>query len=466
MAEASNTHIMIVGAGLAGALMACYLGKAGFKVTVYERRPDPRIHGFVGGRSINLALAQRGITALKEVGLAEKVLSRAIPMYGRMIHDIHGNTRFQPYSGNPDDAIYSVQRGQLNITLLDGAQQYENVTIHFDHRCIDIDLDQPAAHFHNTRTGQKVHAHADLIIGADGAYSAVRSRMQKEERFNFSQEYLNHGYKQLDIPSAADIPSNPYSPQVRPDEAAHLDGFAMEPNALHIWPRGGYMMIALPNLDRTFTCICFWPYQGDSSFASIKSDTDIEPFFQERFPDAVPLMPTLRETYTANPASSLVTVRCMPWHYKDKVVLIGDASHAIVPFYGQGMNAAFEDCRILNQYIHQFNQQWDIVLERFTNDRKPHADAIADLALANFIEMRDTVASPLFRARKTLENTLHRWMPKAFVPLYNMVCFSDIPYADAIKRAASQWRLLIAVAAALFVIVTALLLGLITLLVT
>lgn len=442
---------MIIGAGLAGALMACYLGQAGYRVSVYERRPDPRVHGFVGGRSINLALSTRGITALAEVGLSDKVLAQAIPMRGRMVHDIEGNLNFQPYSSNPEDAIHSVDRGQLNIALLEAADEHANVTLHFEHRCLNIDPETPSASFENMSEGEFAETRANVLIGADGAFSAVRGRLQKEDRFNYSQAYLEHGYKELVIPPAAEIPGH---------SGNDYDGFAMEPNALHIWPRGGYMMIALPNQDRTFTCTCFWPYRGEASFEAIQSEGDIEPFFRKHFRDAVPLMPTLRETYMSNPTSSLVTVRCAPWHYKDKVVLIGDAAHAIVPFFGQGMNAAFEDCRILNQYIQQFAPQWDIVLETFSVKRKPHADAIADMALANFIEMRDKVASPLFRATKKLDNALHRWLPNTFVPLYNMVSFSNIPYAEARARADGQKRMLITGAISLLLVLIVLTIGL------
>lgn len=456
MPESADSHIMIIGAGLGGALMACYLGKAGYRVSVYERRPDPRINGFVGGRSINLALSTRGITALEEVGLADKVLAQAIAMRGRMMHDTESNLAYQAYSANPQDAIHSVDRGKLNITLLEAADSYDNVTLHFDHRCLNIEPETASASFEHIPAGEFIEAYADLLIGADGAFSAVRGRLQREDRFNYSQEYLEHGYKELVIPPAAEIPGF---------AGKDYDGFAMEPHALHIWPRGGYMMIALPNQDKTFTCTCFWPFRGETGFEAIKSEADIELFFRKHFPDAVPLMPTLRETYMSNATSSLVTVRCFPWHYKDKVVLLGDAAHAIVPFFGQGMNAAFEDCRVLNEYIKQFGPNWAIVLETFTMKRKVNVDAIADMALANFIEMRDKVASPLFRWRKKVDNALHRWMPHAFMPQYNMVSFSNIPYAEARARAQGQNRLLAGIGIALLLILALGLLGVIALIV-
>jgi kynurenine 3-monooxygenase len=461
--DPERTHIMIVGAGLAGALMACYLGRAGYRVTVYERRPDPRVHGFVGGRSINLALSTRGITALDEVGLAGRILEQAIPMRGRMMHPPpphEDELVFQPYSANSSDAINSVDRGRLNITLIDAADAHENVTMHFDHRCVGVDLDRPLAVFE--APGRFVECAADVIIGADGAFSAVRGQMQKLDRFEYSQHYLEHGYKELTIPPASEIPG--YSELGPP---GGFDGFAMEPHALHIWPRGGSMMIALPNMDRSFTCTCFWPYRsppagergGGIGFDAIRSEADVEPFFMKHFPDAVPLMPTLARDFMRNPTSSLVTVRCFPWHHQNKVALIGDAAHAIVPFYGQGINAGFEDCRILSGMIERFASSaggsgagglgaggagaggWGAALETFTMHRKVHADAIADMAMDNFIEMRDKVGTRRFRLKKKLEQALHRLVPGA-VPLYNLVTFSNMPYAEAKRRAEGQERML------------------------
>lgn len=415
-----DTHIAIAGAGLVGALLAIQLGRRGYKVTLCERRPDPRANGFIGGRSINLALSCRGITALERVGLADRVLTDAIRMPGRMLHDEAGNLTFQAYSSNPEDAIHSVSRGGLNITLLEALAEYDNVEMLFEHRCIGADLDAPAIEV-KTEKGEPKRIEADYVIGCDGAFSAVRARMQVQNRFNYSQQYLDHGYKELTIPPASECGVDP---------ALH-DGFAMDPNALHIWPRGHYMMIALPNADRTFTCTLFWPYEGSESFDEVSSERDVLPFFEKHFPDAVPLMPTLAEDYTKNPIGSLVTVRCSPWHMLGKTVLLGDAAHAIVPFYGQGMNSGFEDCRVLGELIDEHAGNLEEVFYQFSNSRIPNADAIADLALDNFIEMRDSVANPMFLLRKRIEHALHSIDAERYMPLYNLVSFSNMPYAEA-----------------------------------
>lgn len=425
MAHTEREHVLIVGAGLAGALLACLLSDRGYRVTIAERRPDPRAKGFIGGRSINLALSVRGITALESAGMAEKVLSDAIAMPGRMLHDELGTLTFQPYSSDPGDHINSVSRGGLNLTLLEAADRHDHVTLQFDHRCLEVDLDGASATF--DVKGHRSTISADVLVGADGAYSAVRDAFRVTDRFDYSQEYLDHGYKELHIPPAAECGVDP---------SAH-DGFAMEPNALHIWPRGGSMMIALPNPDRSFTCTLFWPYRGEHSFADLPdgaSDGDIRAFFERHYLDSVPLMPTLVEDFRTNPTSSLVTVRCRPWQRNGKAVLIGDASHAIVPFFGQGMNAGFEDCRVLIEMLDERDGDWAGVLPEFAERRKPDADAIADMALDNFVEMRDRVADPEFLYRKRVEQALHAAYPDRAVPKYNLVSFSNVPYAEALER--------------------------------
>lgn len=409
-------RIAIAGAGLAGALLASMLAELGYEVTVYERRPDPRLHGFAGGRSINLALSLRGIHALEQAGLADRVLAEAIPMPGRMIHSPTGSLTFQPYSKNRDEAINSVSRGGLNVTLLESAAARANVRHLFEHRCVEVDLDAPALLIARGDGSKLKRFETDVVIGCDGAFSAVRGQMQKLDRFDYIQSYLEHGYKELTIP---------------PTEAGE---FAMDPHALHIWPRGGFMMIALPNRDRSFTCTCFWPFSGPHGFESVRTPDEIKAFFETHFPDAVPLMPSLVEDYERNPTSSLVTVRCAPWHHGGKVVLVGDAAHAIVPFYGQGMNAAFEDCVLLVDCIRDAGGDFEQAFDRYFAARRADADAIADLALANFVEMRDHVASPAFRMKKRVERVLHRLLP-GYTPLYNMVSFTRIPYAEARARA-------------------------------
>lgn len=416
----------VIGAGLAGSLMAIFLGRAGHRVQVFERRLDPRRAGAEGGRSINLAISTRGLHALEQVGLKDQVLSNAVPMRGRMIHSPTGELTFQPY-GTGGQAINSVSRAGLNLMLLEAAERQAHLTIGFDQRLGSIDFDRGTLEF-TSRAGEVTTAPAGAIVGTDGAFSAVRGQLQIRDRFSYSQSYLAHGYKELYIPPGPG------------------GSFQMEPNALHIWPRGGYMMIALPNQDGSFTCTLFWAFEGANSFAAIRTEDDLRRFFQGTYPDAVPLMPTLTHDFFANPTSSLVTVRCAPWHLGDKAVLLGDAAHAVVPFYGQGANAAFEDCVVLDECLSAWPADRTRAFSIFEQRRKVHADAIADLALANFVEMRDHVASSSFLFKKKVEKILHRLMPRTFVPLYTMVSFSRIPYADAVARAARQDRMLKAAA--------------------
>lgn len=428
MSIGKDRKVTIVGAGLGGALIAVYLARLGFRVYVYERRADPRRAGYVGGRSINLALSARGLWGLEGVGLDQAVLARALPMKGRMIHpptaDAH--LSFQPYSRNPTDAINSISRGELNIALLDACETHDNIELFFSQRCLDVDLDKPSVTFQDDATGAIGTVESDLVIGADGAFSAVRAKMQKSDRFEYAQTYLEHGYKELHIPAR--------------ESPGPFGRFALDPTALHIWPRSSAMMIALPNLDHTFTCTLFWPFQGDHGFDALRSPARIEEFFKQHYPDTLALMPTLVSDFEKNPTSSLVTVRCAPWFVlapnrpKDAAagtVLLGDAAHAIVPFFGQGMNAAFEDCRILARSIEDAGGDLAIALPAYHQLRKPNTDAIADMALENFVEMRDKVGSPAFRYRKRLEHFLHDLFPTTLIPRYNLVSFTTIPYAQA-----------------------------------
>ena len=424
---------VLIGSGLAGGLMAAYLGRRGYEVELYERRGDPREGNIVGGRSINLALSTRGIYALEQLGIADEVLRHAIPMRGRMIHDKSGTLHFSPYDRDPNKFINSIGRAALNTTVIEAAQRYPNVRVHFNRRCTEIDLEQAIAHFEissvraavSAATPQKiVRAHSDAVIGVDGAFSTVRLSMQRKiPGFTYDESYLAHGYKELTIPPRAD------------------ESWQMEKNALHIWPRKSFMMIALPNPDGSFTCTLFWEFEGPRSFATTTTDDSIRRFFEEEFPDAVPLMPALLEDFKTNPTGSLVTIRCAPWFFKDKVALVGDAAHAVVPFYGQGMNAAFEDCVVLDKCLAEFPQDRHRAFAEYFSRRKENTDALADLAIENFIEMRDKTASRVFRAKKKLDHLLEGLLPGIYLPLYTMVTFTRIPYAKAARRAQLQDRI-------------------------
>jgi kynurenine 3-monooxygenase len=414
---------VLVGSGLAGGLLAAYLGRRGYDVDLYERRADPREGNIVGGRSINLAISTRGIHALEQIGIADEALRHAIPMRGRMIHDKSGMLHFAAYDVDPRKCINSIGRASLNAAVIEAAQRYPNVRVHFNHKCTAVDLAEAECHF-ETETG-KVTMRGDAVIGVDGAFSAVRASMQRNiDNFQYDESYLAHGYKELTIPPAPD------------------GSWRMEKNALHIWPRKSFMMIALPNPDGSFTCTLFWEFEGARSFATAKTDDDVRRFFGEEFPDAVPLMPTLLEDFKNNPTGSLVTIRCAPWFYRDRVCLLGDAAHAVVPFYGQGMNAAFEDCVVLDECLDKFPDNRERAFAKYFESRKENADALADLAIGNFIEMRDKTASRTFRAKKKLDHLLEAALPGMYLPLYTMVTFTRIPYAQAARRARLQDRIL------------------------
>ena len=438
-APEGQSKFVIVGGGLGGALLACFLGKAGHRVDVYEMRGDLRTTEIVGGRSINLALSYRGLCALERIGLADEVLKIAVPMRGRMIHSRGGETAFQPYGVDDSQAINSVSRGGLNVILLTAAARYPGVRLFFNEKCTDVDGDTGRVELTNTATDEHKTVQAETIFAVDGAFSAVRRALQKRERFDYSQTYLAHGYKELTIP------------------AAPGGGFRIEKNALHIWPRKSFMMIALPNADGSFTVTLFWPFEGENSFSAIRNEADLKAFFAEQFPDAVPLLPDLAAQYFQNPTGSMVTVRCSPWHLGSRVCLLGDAAHAVVPFYGQGMNAAFEDVLVLSECMERLEPHRESVFQEYEALRKPHADALAELAVANFIEMRDKTGSRRFLWKKKYEKFLAKLLPGRFIPLYVMVTFTRIPYADAVKRAKRQHRnVIVAVVAALAVIVASL----------
>jgi kynurenine 3-monooxygenase len=412
-------EVLILGAGLVGSLLSIYLAKRGYNVTIYERRPDMRKTEISAGRSINLALSDRGWKGLQGVGIEKAIRKIAIPMHGRMIHGMGKSLTFQPYA-EKGQSIYAASRGVLNAEMMTKAEEH-GVTILFNEKCIAVDLKNRSAWFENQEDNSSISVETDLIFGADGAFSVSRLHMQlNSDRFEYSQSYLDHGYKELLIP------------------AGHNNSFLLEKNALHIWPRGGFMLIALPNLDGSFTCTLFFPYKGKDSFESIKDKKQCLNFFKRVFPDVVPLMPGLLDDFFSNPTGSLVTVKCFPWTVEDKACLIGDAAHALVPFYGQGMNCGFEDCTVLNSLMKKHKDDWKKILPEFERARKPNADAIAELAVMNFFEMRDKVGQPEFLLRKKIEALFHKKHPKKWLPLYSQVTFSHIPYSEALKSGLKQ----------------------------
>jgi kynurenine 3-monooxygenase len=415
--------ITLIGAGLTGPLLALELVKRGFQVEIYERRADMRRVHMSAGRSINLALSVRGIHALTQAGLWDDMQKIVIPMKGRMMHSTTSEITFQPYGRNASDVINSISRGDLNIALMNAAEE-RGVKVHFQKRCSGIDLKSGFLELHDEETGEKQSVAAGVVIGCDGSASAIRGEMQKRSRFNFSQQYLDYGYKELTIP------------------AARGGKHALETNALHIWPRGNYMLIALPNVDGTFACILFLPFEGKDSFERLPTRAAVLEFFQSQFPDALARMPDLADNFFANPVGSMVTIRCSPWHFAGKALLLGDAAHAIVPFFGQGINCGFEDCTVLMEILDRLGADWNKVFSEFERARRENTDAIADLAIENFVEMRDRVADPRFLFRKKVEFALQEKYPQRFVPKYSMVTFLRVPYATALKRGQVQDRML------------------------
>ena len=424
----TKVDIAVVGAGLTGSLLACYLAGRGHRVSVYERRPDPRIGDGERGRSINLALSERGLDALRRIGLEQRVMADALPMHGRMIHPVAGPQDFQPYSRDGDKAINSISRGALNNALIDAAESTTGVTLHFDHRLTALDPATRSLEF-DTPEGA-AHVTASVVLGADGAGSATRAQLVAAGAIRESVDFLDHGYKELTIPA--------------------VDGeFAMNPEALHIWPRGNAMMIALPNPDRSFTCTLFWPYTGESGFASFDTPAAVKTHFEAHYPDLPPISPTLVDDYLHNPVGRLGTVRCDTWHVPGgRTALIGDAAHAIVPFYGQGANCAFEDVVELDRCLTETAGNWEKALPLYEERRKDNADAIARMALENFIEMRDKVASPAFRLTRKTEHALQKALPRLWLSRYELVSFSTKPYAQVEHRARRQWQALAATATA------------------
>lgn len=407
--------IAIVGGGLSGSLIAVYLAKRGFDVHLFEKRPDMRKNKLSAGRSINLALSERGINALKKAGIDTQVLATGIPMAGRMMHTKTGELNYQPY-GKEGQAIYSVSRGLLNVKLLELADEFPNITIYFNSNCVDANLQEGIAYFED-ENGNRSEFKADRVIGSDGAFSAIRYEMQTKGRFDYSQTYLDHGYKELSIPPTAN------------------GEFQLDKNCLHIWPRESFMLIALPNLDGTFTCTLFFQLDGPLSFDSIKTPADLHAFFDTYFPDVKPLITDLHHDFFNNPTGQLCTVRCYPWT-NGKMALIGDAAHAVVPFYGQGMNCSFEDCVVFDEMLEKHYPNWESIFSEYQKSRKPNADAIANLALQNFVEMRDLVGDKDFLHFKHVEHDLTELYPGIFRSQYELTTFTNEPYKYALEQGA------------------------------
>ncbi|MDX9759993.1 MAG: NAD(P)/FAD-dependent oxidoreductase [Bacteroidota bacterium] len=415
---------ILVGAGLAGSLLAVSLARRGFAVDIFERRADMRQHTISAGRSINLALSVRGTHALDEIGLLDEIMELAIPMRGRMIHGIDGRLSFQPYGKNESEVIYSVSRGALNRRLMTLAEQQSGVHIHFHQRCDGMDFGARSVRFTDEESGRTYTREGVTVIATDGAGSAIRQSMVQVGHSHGTQDMLAHGYKELTIPPTAD---------------GH---FRLEKNALHIWPRRSFMLIALPNRDGSFTCTLFLPHDGQPGFAQLDTAARVQAFFRKEFPDVFAQLPDLAEEFLGNPTGQLGTVRTYPWHVGDTAALLGDAAHAIVPFFGQGMNCAFEDCTVLTECLDEYGHDWGHVFHAWQERRKANADAIADLALENFVEMRDRVADPHFQFMKKVGLELEQRFPTHFIPAYSMVTFHRTPYAVALQRGRIQQEIL------------------------
>ncbi|MGE5278426.1 MAG: FAD-dependent oxidoreductase, partial [Acidobacteriota bacterium] len=427
-APRDTAEITLVGAGLAGSLLAIFLARRGYRVTLLERRPDPRKTAAPAsaGRSINLALANRGIAALEEVGVMESLRPALIPMAGRMLHDEQGRLRLIPYGNKPHEVIYAVSRAGLNTLLLNAAESAGRVSIRFGCTVRGVDFADRKARFLAGQDLEPQTTPYEVLIGTDGSASAVRAAILERTGGRLDEEPLGHGYKELTIPAAAGGGGR----------------FRMEKNALHIWPRGEYMLIALPNTDGSFTATLFLPNRGEESFQALTTPEAVYALFERRFPDAIPLMPRLGEDFFGNPTGHLETIRCEPWSFEDHALVLGDAAHAIVPFHGQGMNAAFEDCSVFDPNLRDPDRPWNEVFAEFEKRRRPNTDAIADMALENYVEMRSTVREPKFQLKKDLSFRLEERHPGRFIPRYSMVMFHTIPYAEAKRRGAIQEEIL------------------------
>jgi kynurenine 3-monooxygenase len=419
-----NKKAIIVGAGLVGSLWAVYLSKAGYKVTIYERRSDIRKAEISAGKSINLSLSNRGWKALDAVGVGDQVREIAIPMYGRMMHDVNGKLTYQPY-GKEDEAIYSVSRGGVNAKMMDIAEEHGGATIHYNMECIAADTAKGEVTFRNAENGEVKTVQADVVFAADGAFSSIRyTAFQKLDRFNFSQRFIEDGYREILLP------------------AAENGEYQIDKNALHIWPRGRFMLIALANEDGSFTCTLFMPHEGnENAFDKLNSKEKVDAFFKTTFPDFYDMMPNIADAWEDHPLSSLGIMRSYPWHH-GKTALIGDSAHATVPFYGQGMNGGFEDCTVLANLMEKHDGDWDKIFPEYSRTRKPDGDALQDLSLDNYYVMRDYVADPRFLLQKKIEAKFSSLYPEKWMPLYSMVTFSDIRYSDAYNNGKRQDKIM------------------------
>jgi len=419
-----NKSAIIVGAGLVGSLWAVYLSKAGYKVTIYERRSDIRKAEISAGKSINLALSTRGWKALDTVGVGDEIREIAIPMYGRTMHDLEGNLTYQPY-GKEGQAIYSVSRGGVNARMMDIAEKVGKAEIHYDIECIDADTKKGIVHLRKKSNGEVFEAKADVVFATDGAFSAVRYHaFQKLDRFNFSQQFIADGYRELLLP------------------ALKNGEYPMDKNSLHIWPRGRFMLIALANEDGSFTCTLFMPHEGgENAFDKVNTKEEVDAFFKSTFPDFYNMMPNVADAWEDHPLSSLAIMRCYPWH-DGKMALMGDAAHATVPFYGQGMNGGFEDCSVMWELMQKHNENWEKVFDEYSILRKPDGDALQDLSLYNYHVMRDFVADPKFLLQKKIEAKFANLYPEKWMPLYSMVTFSNIRYSVAMETGNHQDKIM------------------------
>lgn len=422
-----NQSLTVVGAGLVGSLLSTVLAKLGFDVEIFERRVDMRKEAISAGRSINLAMSVRGLYSLQKLGIHEEVLKKAIAMPGRIIHPVSGSTSFQPYGKDESECIYSISRGDLNKTLMTIAESTKKVKIHFQEKLTSVDFKQRQLVFQNDKTKEETEVDYSQVFGTDGSSSLLRHALRDQFGHEESESLLSHGYKELHMPPGLNRQ------------------FQMEKHGLHIWPRGSYMLIALPNCDGSFTCTLFLFNEGPLSFESLTTPEKVEGFFKEQFPDIIPLIPDYIDQFFHNPTGQMVTVKTFPWNYRDDIVLLGDAAHAIVPFFGQGMNCGFEDVAVLWDMVERSNREdipWKTIFDEFSVVRKPNGDAIADLAVDNFVEMRDRVADKKFLLAKEVEKLLEKRFPEEYVSRYRLVSFTRVPYRIALDAGKRQDKIL------------------------